>query len=249
MPPEITNGLITLGLTSLTVLGGIVVALGLYLRSYMQSQTKKNKALVEEKIKEVETQRELKEAASRIELNKIQIESSNNAEAVKLAIEVARTTTSRLDKAEALTESLEKQLQESRASSKENAQKIGELQALLSKTASERDQERIQREALETQRNEAIAQVEAMKAKIAELESKAAQLDKLTERVAYLEERHKANNELQVQIIEAEQAKAVAQQELVAVKAELAVERRKSQQFATPVEPTADRPAPEATTL
>lgn len=238
LPPEIVNGLITFGLTSLTVLGGIVVAFGLYFRAYMKTQSKKNAALVDQKIKDTESQRQLDNEKHRIELNKLQIESSNNADAVKLAIEIARTTTSRLDKAESTITSQEKQLQEARTNSIERDRKIGELQALLSQTASERDQEKIKREQIEAQRNEALAQVEAMKQKIADLETKAAQLDKLLLRVDELErhqaERHDAVNKLQEKLAEIELARMNAERERDQLQLELAAERRKSQQIPTP---------------
>ena len=238
LPPEIVNGLVAFGLTALAVLGVAVTALGAYFRSYMKTQAKKNAALVDQKIKEVSTQQELKDAEHRIELNKMQLESSNNAEAVKLAIEIARTTTSRLDRAEATIDSQDKQLAEARTNSIARDQKIGELNALLSKTASERDQERIQREALETQRNEALAQVKVMEDKIKDLEQKAAQLDKLLLRVDELErhqsERHDAINKLQEKLSEIELARMQAERERDKAIAELEVERRKSQQFVTP---------------
>jgi hypothetical protein len=241
LPPEFVNGLIIFGLTLLTVLGGMATAFGFYFKSYMKAQAKKNEALVEQKVKEVNAQQELKEAERRIELNKMQLEASNNTEAVKLAIEIARSTTSRLDKAEATIASQDKQLQEARTNSIARDQKIGELQALLSKTASERDQERIQREQLETQRNEALAQVEAMKQKIADLEAKTASMDDLIARVKELEkrqeERHELANQLQAKLNEIEMARMTAERERDALKVELEAERRKSQQFVTPIEP------------
>lgn len=189
-----------------------------------------------------------------IELNDLRNQVAANAASHQFVLSTATKLGERVDKQDrtiaelhASKESLTRQLEEARGHSIERDRKIGELQASLDATAKERDQEREQRKTTELQRDGyqrdlggALAQVTSLKDDLETFKARVVELEKRQE------ERHEAINKLQAQIADIELARMTAERERDALKVELDVERRKSQQFATPAEPTSDKP--EATT-
>lgn len=209
MPPEIVA---SLALLALAILGGgtlIVRAASKYIADKFEVEGEKRK----------------------IELDNLRREAAENAANSKFVLNALDQQGKLIAGLQADKDSAIRQLEEMRSGAKAQEGQLGELRALLSKTASERDQERLQRETAENQRNAAIKKAEAMEQKIIDLENKALEVEELKGRVAYLEERDRANNEALSKIKEIEIENAKLKEELIA-------ERRKTQQIPTPTEVT-----------